>query len=212
MFDIEYKGGNAIVLTSKKMQIVVDPNLSVVGQKNVSVKEAVEIATEPRLAVYDESVRLLIDGPGEYEVGEASIRGIGASRHLDTESDEPIDTIYRVEIGDVRLAILGNIAPKLSDEQLEDIGVVDILILPVGGNGYTLDATSATTIVRQIDPRAVIPVHYADSTLKYEVPQESLDIFLKELAVSVEDVGQKYKIKSAASIPQVLTAVKVTRS
>lgn len=93
-----------------------------------------------------------IEGPGEYEIGDASIKGIRANRHIDTELDEPIDTMYRIDIGDVRIAVLGNIAPKLSDEQLEEIGVIDILILPVGGGGYTLDATSAATITRQIEP------------------------------------------------------------
>lgn len=212
MFDIEYKGGNAVVFTSKKIQLVFDPNLSVVGQKNLGVKDAVEIATEPRFALKDKSARLCIEGPGDYELGDVSIKGISAIRHLDTETDEPIDTIYRLEIGDVRLAVLGNIASKLSEEQLENIGVVDILILPIGGGGYTLDATSAATIVRQVDPHAVIPVHYADASLKYEVPQDSFEVFAKELAASVEDAGPKYKVKALSSIPQVLTVIKIDRS
>jgi L-ascorbate metabolism protein UlaG (beta-lactamase superfamily) len=212
MFDIEYKGGNGVVITSKKIQLVIDPNLSVVGLKNLSVKEAVEIATEPRFVVNDTAARLQIEGPGEYEIGEVSIRGIRATRHIDTELDEPISTVYRVVIGEVRIAVLGNISPKLSEEQLEDIGIVDMVIIPVGGSGYTLDATSAATIVRQIDPKVVIPVHYADSALKYEVPQDNLDTFTKELTAVVEDAGAKYKIKSTSAIPQVLTVVTVARS
>jgi L-ascorbate metabolism protein UlaG (beta-lactamase superfamily) len=212
MFDIEYKGGNGVVITSKKTQLVVDPQLSLVGLKNLPVKEAVEIATEPRFVVNDEAARLVVEGPGEYEIGEASIRGIRATRHLDTEADEPVATIYRVELGDVRLAVIGNIAPKLSEDQLEEIGVVDVLIIPVGGNGYTLDATSAATIARQVEPRLVIPVHYADSALKYEVPQETLDVFVKEMAAPVEEAGSKLKIKSAAAIPAVLTVYKLDRS
>lgn len=212
MFDIEYKGGNGVVIASKKTELVIDPKLSLVGLKDLSAKDAVEIATEPRFALNDPAAKLRIEGPGEYEVGDASIRGVRATRHLDTDADEPISTMYRIELGDVRIAVLGNIAPKLSEEQLEDIGIVDILILPVGGNGYTLDATSAATIVRQIDPRVVIPVHFADASLKYEVPQDTVDVFVKELAAPVEDGGNKYKVKSSASIPQVLTTVKLTRN
>lgn len=212
MFDIEYKGGNAVLLTSKKTQLVFDPNLSVVGLKSLKVQDSIEIATEPRFAVNDDNAKLQIEGPGEYEMGDVSIKGIRATRHLDTSADEPISTIYRVEVGDVKVAILGNVASKLSEEQLEDIGVVDIVVIPVGGGGYTLDATSATTIVRQIDPRVVIPVHYADSALKYEVPQDTLEVFTQELAVNVEDAGPKYKVKSPASIPQALTVVKIERS
>jgi L-ascorbate metabolism protein UlaG (beta-lactamase superfamily) len=120
--------------------------------------------------------------------------------------------MYRIEIGEVRIALIGNIAPKLGEDQLEELGVVDILLLPVGGNGYTLDATSATTIVRSIDPRVVIPLHYADSGVKYEVPQDALEVFTKELAAPVEDAGAKYKVKAASSIPQILTVLKIDRS
>jgi L-ascorbate metabolism protein UlaG (beta-lactamase superfamily) len=212
MFDIEYKGGNGVVIATKKTQVVVDPQLSVVGLKNLSVKDAVEIATEARFAVSDEAARLQIEGPGEYEIGDVSIKGIRAVRHLDTSADEPISTIYRIEIGEVRIAVLGNITPKLNEDQLEEIGLIDVLIMPVGGNGYTLDATSAATIARQIEPKVVIPVHYADAALKYEVPQDNLDTFTKELTAPVEDAGSKYKIKSTSSLPQVLTVVSIARS
>lgn len=212
MFDIEYKGGNALVITSKRTGVVIDPKLSIVGLKDLSSKGSVELATEARLALSDPEAKLRIEGPGEYEIGDVSIKGARATRHIDTEADEPISTMYRLEIGDVRLAILGNITPRLSEDQLEEIGVVDILILPVGGGGYTLDATSAAAIARQIDPRVVIPVHYADKALKYEVPQDEFDVFAKELAAPVEEAGNKYKVKSSSSIPQVLTVVKVNRT
>jgi L-ascorbate metabolism protein UlaG (beta-lactamase superfamily) len=107
---------------------------------------------------------------------------------------------------------LGNVAPKVSEDQLEEIGVIDILIIPVGGNGYTLDATSAATIVRQVEPKVIIPVHYADEGLKYEVSQDNVDVFIKELAAPVEEGGTKYKVKSSSAIPQVLTVVTVARS
>ncbi|MFZ2544489.1 MAG: MBL fold metallo-hydrolase [Candidatus Saccharimonadales bacterium] len=212
MLDIEYKGANGVIIATKKTQIVIDPKLSVAGLKDLSVKDAVEVATEKRLLVGDANAKLQIEGPGEYELADVSIKGVRATRHLDNDSDEPISTIYRVEVGDVRLAVVGNIAPKLSELQLEEIGIVDILLLPVGGSGYTLDATSAAMIIRQIEPKVVIPLHYADSAIKYEVPQDTLDTFTKELAVPVEDAGVKYKIKSIASIPQTLTVVTVTRS
>lgn len=212
MFDIEYKGANGLHITTKKVQLVIDPKISVAGLKDLSVKDAIEIATEPRFLVDDPSARLRIEGPGEYEVADVSIKGVRATRHLDADSEEPLDTIYRIEIGDVRIALIGNIAPKLTEQQLEEIGVVDIAVIPVGGNGYTLDATSAATIVRQIDPKAVIPVHYADPAIKYEVPQDELETFVRELGAPVEDPVTKYKIKSQASVPSVLTIVRVDRS
>lgn len=211
MFDIEYKGGNTVIITTKKATAVIDPAMSVVGLKDVAVKDAVEIATEARFATNHPDARILIEGPGEYETADFSIRGITATRHIDTTDAEKVGTIYRIEVGEARIGVIGNIAPKLSEDQLESLGVIDILIVPVGGGGYTLDATSAAAVVRQIDPKAVIPTHYADSALKYEVPQDTLETFIKELGAPVETTT-KYKVKSSAGLPAVLTAIELTRS
>jgi L-ascorbate metabolism protein UlaG (beta-lactamase superfamily) len=211
MFEIEYKGANGIVLATKNTTAVVDPKLSLVGLKDLKTEGVLELATDARFVIDDKEAQLVIEGPGEYEIGDLSIRGIAATRHIDTGNEEKRATIYRIDTGDVRLGLLGNIAPKLSEDQLEALGVVDILIIPVGGGGYTLDATSAATLVRQIDPKVVIPVHYADSDIKYEVPQDELETFTKELAAPVESVA-KYKVKSASVLPPVLTTVVVTKS
>ena len=211
MFDIEYKGANTVVISTKKAILVVDPKLSVAGLKDLNIKEAVEIATEARFATNGQDAKILIEGPGEYGVAGFHIRGIGAQRHLDAEGQELRGTIYRIECGDVRIGLLGNIYEQLSEEKLEELGVLDILILPVGGNGYTLDATGAASLVRKISPKVVIPVHYADEALAYEVQQESLDLFVKELGVPVETVS-KYKVKGAVALPSLLTLVEVTRS
>lgn len=211
MFEIEYKGANTVVIAAKKSVIVTDPKLSVVGLKDVVVKDAIEIATETRFATNGQDAKLLIDGPGEYGVAGFDIRAIPAQRHLDAEGQELLSTIYRIGVGDVRVGLIGNIYEKLTEEQLEEIGLIDILIIPVGGGGYTLDATGAANLVRAIDPKVVIPVHYADSALKYEVPQDTLETFVKELGAPVETVA-KYKVKAISALPLTLTIVEITRS
>lgn len=211
MFEIEYKGGNGVIISTKQSTVVIDPKTSLVGLKDLPVKDSVEIATEPRFAIEHPEARLVIESPGDFEIGDFSISGTPATRHIDTANDEKIATIYRIEVNDIRIALLGNIAPKLSEAQLEALGVVDILIIPVGGGGYTLDASSAAALARQIDPKAVIPVHYADSHLTYEVPQDDLELFTKELGVPVEEVA-KYKLKNATALPAVLTVIEIARS
>jgi L-ascorbate metabolism protein UlaG (beta-lactamase superfamily) len=211
MFEIEYKGANTVIISTKKATLVTDPKLSLVGLKDVVIADAVEVATEERFATYGQDAKLLIEGPGEYGVAGFDIRGIAAQRHLDSEADVKAGTLYRVEVGDVRIAVIGNIYEKVSDDQLEELGVIDIAVLPVGGNGYTLDATGAANLARKIDPKVVIPVHYADSALKYEVPQDTLETFVKELGAPVE-VAAKYKSKGTSSLPAVLTVVELTRS
>ena len=211
MFDIEYKGANCLVITTKGLTIVTDPRLSLVGLKDQPVKERLVVATEDRFVVDDDTAKLVINGPGEYEVGPAALIGRSVVRHIDAPDQGKLSTMYRMEIGDIRLAIVGNIAPNLSEDDLEALGVVDILIIPVGGTGYTLDATNATKLVRKIEPKVIIPVHYEDKGLNYEVPQEGLELFIKEMGVDVEKM-LKYKVKAATSIPATMTIVELERS
>ena len=211
MFELEYKGGNSVIFSSKKTSLVVDPKLSLVGLKDIKTKDEVELATESRFQVPNPEARIVIEGPGEYEVGDFTITGIAATRHIDTSDQEQLSTVYRIEVGDIKAAVLGNIDPKLSEDQLEGIGMVDILVIPVGGGGYTLDATSAAAIVRSIEPKVVVPVHYNDSGLKYEVPQDELATFISELGAPVETMP-KLKVKNASAFPQSLTVYEVTRS
>lgn len=211
MFDIDYKGGNSVVIATKNLKLVSDPKLSIFGLKDANVKDALELATESRFLIESSEARLAIEGPGEYEIGNFSIRGIAATRHIDTEAEKAGTTMYRIVIGDVSIALLGNITGKLSEDQLEAIGVVDIAIIPVGGGGYTLDGTDAARLIRQIDPKVVIPVHYADTSLSYEVPQDDLSVFISELGAPVETVD-KYKVKASASLPAVMTVFEVKRS
>ncbi len=211
MFELEYKGANCVIITTKKAKIVVDPKLSIIGMKDVSTKDAVELCTEPRFSVNSREANIMIEGPGEYGVAGLDIKGIACQRHLDSEKDSKQSTIYRIEAGDLRVGLIGNIYEKLSDEQLEKLGVIDILIIPVGGNGYTLDASGAASLVRLIDPKIVIPVHYADSSIKYEVPQSGLDLFLSEVSAPVEKVS-KYKLKQLPITQTGLSIIEVTRS
>ncbi len=213
MFDIEYKGANAVIITTKKARALIDPKISIVGLKDVtSTEDDVIIATEVRFIPDNQSAKLVIDGPGEYEISDMAIKGIATKRHIDSESDRDLSTIYRLVIGDIRMIIVGNIVPTLSDDLLESIGVVDVVVLPVGGGGYTLDSTSATAMIRQLEPRMVVPVHFADSALKYEVPQQDIESFINELGASVVEAGPKLKFKNLGSLPEQLTVIKISRS
>ena len=98
MFDIEYKGGNSIVIASKKTTLIIDPKLSLVGLKDLKVSGAVELATEPRFTVDDDGAQIIIDGPGEYEVGDFTIKGIAAMRHIDAQDDKKKAKIGRAHV------------------------------------------------------------------------------------------------------------------
>lgn len=206
--DIEYKGANCVVITTKKTSVVIDPKLSAVGLKDIFPKNAVVIATQPDLLVNGEEA-VVVDRPGEYEVRDVSIVGAAAERMVD--HDKSLNsTIYRLIVGDVRFAVVGHVAAPLTEEQLEALGVVDVAIVPIGGSGYTLDAHQAVGVIRQIDPKVVIPTHYADKATKYEVPQMDLEPFLKELGAPQHEKLAKWKIKGP--VPELLTVIELERT
>lgn len=204
--EIEYKGANCIVIKTKKEMVIVDPTDNVKAKEVVN-KDAVILATQNEFAP-KAATGFVVDMPGEYEIGDVSVRGIAAKKHIDP--DGKAATIYRVVTGGVRFAILGHIDAPIGDDDLESIGVVDILVAPVGGGGYTLDARDAASIARQISPRAVIPTHFADNDVKYEVPQEEVELFIKEMGGLHEKVSS-LKIKNGA-LPEALTVYEITRS
>ena len=208
--EIEYKGANSLVIKVGSLNIVLNPKLSIYGQKDLKVDSAVELATESELAI-EGNEKILITGPGEYEVSGVSIRGIAAQIYGENKSTDHT-TIYKLDVAGYRLAVIGRIAPKLSEDQLESIGIVDILAVPVGGNNYTLDAHEAAGVTRQIDPKIVIPIHYHDSAISYQVAQNNPDDFLASLGANQHEVVDKLKLKPGAGLPEVLRVIELKRT
>jgi L-ascorbate metabolism protein UlaG (beta-lactamase superfamily) len=206
--EIEYRGANCVVIKDKKILLVVDPtnNMSVKEAKN---PDAVILATQESFTPkIDDLQNFIIDMPGEYERNDVSVRGIPVRAHLGADEQAKNATMYAIETDNTRIAIIGHTVAPLSDDDLESLGVVDVMVIPVGGGGYTLDARDAATIVRQISPKVVIPTHYADSHIKYEVPQESIDAFVKELAGAHEKMST-FKVKG---LPEALTIYELART
>ncbi|HEU5187854.1 MAG TPA: MBL fold metallo-hydrolase [Candidatus Saccharimonadales bacterium] len=205
--EIEYKGANCIVITHKKDVFVTDPKLSRVGLKDYSGPSVAQIITQDERIESNEGV--IINGPGEYEVRNCSIKGIAAKSHHSLEKEMPA-TMYRLDLEELSIAIIGHVDSNLTEEQLEELGLIDILIVPIGGYGFTLDAKSAAELVRKVEPKVVIPTHYADETLKYEVPQDSIETFIKEMGSPVEEAA-KLRVKPG-TLPATLTICKVLRT
>ncbi|MFH1423605.1 MAG: MBL fold metallo-hydrolase [Candidatus Nealsonbacteria bacterium] len=121
----------------------------------------------------------LIDGPGEYEVKEVFIQGIPSFHDEEGGKKRGSNTIYTMELEEMRLCHLGDFGQKeLTEDQLELIGDIDVLMIPVGGE-FTIDAKGATHVISQIEPKIVIPMHYALPKLKTKL--DEVDKFLKEI-------------------------------
>lgn len=138
----------------------------------------------------------LIQNPGEYEVKGVFVQGID-SYHDDSEGKQRgKNTIYTIEAEDMRFCHLGDFGQKqLTDEQLEKIGKVDILMIPVGGT-FTIDGHEAAKVIGQIEPKIIVPMHYALPKLKVEV--DGVEKFLKAMGKNSVAPTDKLTIKSSA--------------
>ena len=203
--DISYKGANCVIIKSKGSLLVVDPS-SNVKVNEISNDNAIILATQDAFA--PANAAFVINMPGEYEHNDISVRGIAMKRHIDPDGKNA--TTYQISVDGVRIAVLGHIEAPISDDDLESIGIVDVVIVPVGGGGYTLDARDAAVVVRQLSPKVVIPTHYADKGIVYEVPQEELEPFIKEMG-GIQETVSSLKIKNG-SLPEVITVYEITKS
>ncbi len=192
--EIEYYGGNCVKITAKKATVVIDDNLDDLGLKSITRPQDIALYTGAKPRKQPEA-RFVVDMPGEYEVSNISILGVAARAHID-EPGIRTATMYRLIIDDIRVAVVGHIYPELSDDELEGLGGVDILIIPVGGNGFTLDGVGALKIIKKIEPSTIIPTHYADKASKYEVPPTDLETALKELSMEPAEKLDKLKLKT----------------
>lgn len=190
--DVQFYGANCIVVSYKGSRIVIDDNLADLGAKSVTKPDDVALFTG---AHGDVKARLTFDGPGEYEVGDISVVGIAARAHIEEDPKAMNATMFKLTAGEQSLLIAGHIYPALSETQLESIGMIDLLIVPVGGSGYTVDPVGALKLLKDIEPKQVVPVHYADKALNYPVPQQELQNALKELAMEPKETVSKLKLK-----------------
>lgn len=194
--DVQFYGANCLVFANKELRIVVDDYPAQRGAKSVIKPDDVVLFTGAHEETEVE-LKMIIDMPGEYETSGVSIVGIPARSHMSDDTEDKSVTVYKISVGDMVYVVLGHIYPELSDDQLEAMGMVDVLFVPVGGHGYTLDPAGALKVTRTIDPKIVVPTHYADKGIKYDVPQVSLEEAVKEFAMEPKEKLEKLKLKTA---------------
>ncbi|MBU3918815.1 MBL fold metallo-hydrolase [Patescibacteria group bacterium] len=126
----------------------------------------------------------VIQGPGEYEVKDVFVNGFFASRKQEDKKDLGRITVYIIEAEGIKICHLGEFSQKeLLSEQLDKVGDVDILMIPVGGK-YTIDGVEAQKIANQIEPKIIIPMNYKIPGLSVDI--DGVSEFLK--AMGQEDI------------------------
>ena len=122
----------------------------------------------------------VVDCAGEYDIKGVIIEGIKSFHDEKKGDDRGENIIFRFDIEGISLVHLGDLGDVLDNKQLEKIGGVDILFIPVGGK-YTLDAKKAVEVISQVEPRIVIPMHYKTKDSKIDI--DGLDKFIKEIGI-----------------------------
>ncbi len=140
----------------------------------------------------------LISSPGEFEIKGVFVYGIPFWHDKTEGKERGPDVAYRIEAEGISVAHLGDLGHTLSEEQIEKLDGVDILLIPVGGK-VTVGASEAVEIINEMEPRIVIPMHYKIPGLKVDV--EPVDKFLKEMGASKAERLPKLKI-SKKDLPQ----------
>lgn len=132
----------------------------------------------------------IVDGPGEYEIGEVTARGWGVKTTYDKE--EHWNTIYQVQLEGINLLFLGALnEPDIDPKILGELSDIDVLFLPIGG-GDVLEVPQASKLAVKLEAKCIIPMHYDEKALgaflKEESaqngkPQDKLTIKKKDLSV-----------------------------
>lgn len=149
----------------------------------------------------------IVKGPGEYEVKGVTIIGVPTYHDEKNGEERGRNTVYKFTVDGLNICHLGDLGHKLTDANVEQLGDVDILFVPVGGF-YTIDAKTAAAVVAQIEPYVVIPMHYNRKGMNPKVFEQvsGVDQFLKEMGVETSEPQSKYSV-TKDKLPENTTVV-----
>jgi L-ascorbate metabolism protein UlaG (beta-lactamase superfamily) len=118
---------------------------------------------------------VVVDQAGTREVGGLLFTGVTTYHDEDQGAKRGENIIFRFELDGVAVCHLGDLGHALQPHHLDEIGNVDLLMVPVGGF-YTIDATEADRVIAQLGPRVVVPMHYKLAGM--ELPISDAEPFL----------------------------------
>lgn len=139
------------------------------------------VAGEPRI----------VDGPGEYEIKQVLLTGVNVFHDGQRGKLLGRNTAYLITLDDIHICHLGDLGDVLSDRAIEALNGADVLLVPVGG-GNSLNSAKAVEVIAQLEPRIIVPMHYATPTYSGgETPLDPVDKFLREMGVETLEAQPK---------------------
>jgi L-ascorbate metabolism protein UlaG (beta-lactamase superfamily) len=154
----------------------------------------------------------VLRGPGEYEIGGALIWGVRTlwRKTNDSAPASPKNTAFIIQLEELTVCHLGDLAEApLSPEELTHIKDADVLLVPVGGN-CTINATQAAAIVAQVEPKLIVPMHYATEETRGHLPLDDIERFCRELGAADATPRSRLNI-TPATLPSEPTVVVLAR-
>jgi len=188
---IQYFGLSSFKITTKEATIITDPFHKDSGLTPPRGAADILILAEKNSKLYSSDSGISgehfdITDPGEYDVKGVTVAGVPLKQ------EGKYVTVFLIESEDIRILNLTHIKDwNMKEDEIEALGDIDILILPVGGN-TVLSASAAAKVVNEVEPKIVIPSHYKMSDLILEL--DSLEKFVKEMGGKKEEM-EKLTIK-----------------
>jgi len=180
---IKWLGLASFLITSDSgTRIITDPYETGGDLSYGEIRESADIVTVSHEHFDHNNVAAVQGNPqilrkvGEAEVKGIRFKGVG-SLHDDVGGKERgKNTIFWFDVDGVKVCHLGDLGHQLSDEQVSEIGSVDVLLVPVGGI-FTIDANVATRLCNRLKPKMIIPMHFRDGKCRF--PIAGVDEFLR---------------------------------
>lgn len=205
--EINWLGHSCFKLKGKQATLITDPYSSETGYSlGKQTADVVTVSHRHPGHSYIEGIGgnpRAITGPGEYEISDLLIIGIATYHDSNKGKERGKNTIYLVEMDEVTICHLGDLGSLLTEGQVEELGNIDILLLPVGGVS-TIGAVQAAAVTRQLEPKIVIPMHYGTPALSREL--DPVDKFLKE--IGAHDITPQAKLNiTKANLPPTMQTI-----
>ena len=171
--DIKYIGHASFLRKGKTATVITDPfDPKMTGLSFPSLSaDIVTVSHEHKDHNYVKGIEgdpLIIRLPGEYEKKGVRVSGMSTFHDDKNGKDAGRNTMFSIEIDGVHILHCGDLGHALSDEMVEEMEQVDVLLVPTGGT-YTISADEAVEVIKAIEPSFVIPMHYFHKKLKEDV-------------------------------------------
>jgi len=194
-------GHNCFRLSGRDVTLVTDPFAPAEGSLRVgSERVSADIVTVSHDGPGYNAVEAVggepraVTGPGEYEIKGVLITGVGTFRDAEHGKARGRNTVYLIELDDLRVCHLGNLGHVLETEQVDEIGTVDVLFVPAGGQ-ETISSAQVSEVISQLEPSVVVPMGWTARGNDATGPTgatPALERFCHEMGIKDIEFQQRY--------------------